>query len=106
MAKFEKDEFLSKVEAFAKEMSEKTNGNKNRGIIILAAETNESNPNEDKQIIAMMGNGEKLKDVLVSFFSQEQTKPIIMEAVKEVTAKSLIKRFMGGGNEFKIIITK
>lgn len=97
MAKFEKDEFLSKVEAFAKEMSEKTNGNKNRGIIILAAETNESNPNEDKQIIAMMGNGEKLKDVLVSFFSQEQTKPIIMEAVKEVTAKSLIKRFMGGG---------
>lgn len=99
MAKFEKDEFLSKVEAFAKEMSEKTNGNKNRGIIILAAETNESNPNEDKQIIAMMGNGEKLKDVLVSFFSQEQTKPIIMEAVKEVTAKSLIKRFMGGGGK-------
>lgn len=101
MAKFEKDEFLSKVEAFAKEMSEKTNGNKNRGIIILAAETNESNPNEDKQIIAMMGNGEKLKDVLVSFFSQEQTKPIIMEAVKEVTAKSLIKRFMGGEMNLK-----
>lgn len=89
-------EFLFEVSGFAKKMSEKTNGNKNRGIIILAAETNESNPDEDKQIIAMMGNGEKLKDVLVSFFSQEQTKPIIMEAVKEVTAKSFIKKFMGG----------
>lgn len=96
MTKFEKGEFLSKVEAFAKEMSEKTTGNKNRGIIILAAETDENNSDADKQIIALMGNGEKLKDVLVSFFSQEQTKPIIMEAVKEVTAKSFIKKFMGG----------
>lgn len=97
MAKFEKDEFLSKVEAFAKEMSEKTNGNKNRGIIIIATETDESNSDADKQVIAMMGYGEKLKDVLVSFFSQEQPKPLIMEAVKEVTAKSFIKKFMGGG---------
>lgn len=105
MTNFEKGEFLSKVEAFAKEMSEKTNGNRNRGIIILAAERYE-NMDEDTQIIAMMGKGEKLKDVLVSFFSQEQTKPIIMEAVKEVTAKSFIKKFMGGGNELNIIITK
>ena len=96
MTKFEKGEFLSKVEAFAKEMSEKTTGNKNRGIIILAAETDENNSDADKQIIALLGKGEKLKDVLVSFFSQEQTKPIIMEAVKEVTAKSFIKKFMGG----------
>lgn len=96
MTKFEKGEFLSKVEVFAKEMSEKTTGNKNRGIIILAAETDENNSDADKQIIALMGKGEKLKDVLVSFFSQEQTKPIIMEAVKEVTAKSFIKKFMGG----------
>lgn len=105
MAKFEKGEFLSKVEAFAKEMSEKTNGNKNRGIIILATETDENNPDADKQIIALMGKGEKIKDALVSFFSQEQPKPLIMEAVKEVTAKSFIKKFMGG-NELNIIITK
>ena len=97
MEKFEKGEFLSKVEAFAKEMSEKTTGNKNRGIIILATETDENNSDADKQIIALMGKGEKLKDVLVSFFSQEQPKPLIMEAVKEVTAKSFIKKFMGGG---------
>ena len=97
MEKFEKGEFLSKVKAFAKEMSEKTTGNKNRGIIILATETDENNSDADEQIIAMMGYGEKLKDVLVSFFSQDQTKPIIMEAVKEVTAKSFIKKFMGGG---------
>ena len=96
MEKFEKGEFLSKVKAFAKEMSEKTTGNKNRGIIILATETDENNSDADEQIIAMMGYGEKLKDVLVSFFSQDQTKPIIMEAVKEVTAKSFIKKFMGG----------
>ena len=96
MTKFENGEFLSKVEAFAKEMSEKTTGNKNRGIIILATETDENNSDADKQIIALIGKGEKLKDVLVSFFSQEQTKPIIMEAVKEVTAKSFIKKFMGG----------
>ena len=96
MTKFEKGEFLSKVEAFAKEMSEKTTGNKNRGIIILATETDENNSDADKQIIALMGKGEKLKDVLVSFFSQEQTKPIIMEAVKEVTAKSFIKKVYGG----------
>ena len=96
MAKFEKGEFLSMVEAFAKEMSEKTDGNKNCGIIILATETDETNSDADKQIIAMMGYGEKLKDMLVSFFSQEQMKPIIIEAVKEVTAKSFIKKFMGG----------
>ena len=65
MAKFEKGEFLSKVEAFAKEMSEKTNGNKNRSIIILAAERYE-NMDEDTQIIAMLGYGEKLKEMFRS----------------------------------------
>ena len=74
MAKFEKGEFLSKVEAFAKEMSEKTNGNKNRSIIILAAERYE-NMDEDTQIIAMLGYGEKLKDVLVSFFPHPHNPP-------------------------------
>lgn len=106
MEKFEKGEFLSKVEAFAKEMSEKTNGNKNRGIIILAAETDENNPDADKQIIALLGKGEKIKDVLAAFISLDTVKPIVIEALREVTAKSLIKRFMGGGNELKIIITK
>lgn len=59
--KIEKSEFLSKVEAFAHEMTtmtEKKEGVK-RGLVILAAESVESE-NGTKQIISVLGNGGKV----------------------------------------------
>lgn len=58
--KIEKSEFLSKVEAFAHEMTtmtEKKEGVK-RGLVILAAESVESE-NGTKQIISVLGKVER-----------------------------------------------
>ena len=77
--KIEKSEFLSKVEAFAHEMTtmtEKKEGVK-RGLVILAAESVESE-NGTKQIISVLGNGGKVVEAIAGFASQEHGKSCLL----------------------------
>lgn len=104
---FEKGELLSRVEAFANEMSEMTkqqNGVK-RGVIILAAETVESE-NGTKQILSVLGNGEKLVELIAEFATQEKTKTLLADGMKAAAIKELIKNLRGGGIILKININK
>ena len=83
--KNEKSEFLSKVEAFAHEMSvmtEKKEGVK-RGLVILAAESVES---ED---------GTRQVEAIAGFASQESTKPLLLAGMKEAALNSLIEKVRG-----------
>lgn len=95
--KIEKSEFLSKVEAFAHEMTtmtEKKEGVK-RGLVILAAESVESE-NGTKQIISVLGNGGKVVEAIAGFASQEHGKSFLMAGMKEAALNSLIGKVLGG----------
>jgi hypothetical protein len=94
--KIEKSEFLSKVEAFAHEMTtmtEKKEGVK-RGLVILAAESVESE-NGTKQIISVLGSG-KVVEAIAGFASQEHGKSFLMAGMKEAALNSLIEKVLGG----------
>lgn len=95
--KIEKSEFLSKVEAFAHEMTtmtEKKEGVK-RGLVILASESVESEDGT-KQIVAVMGNGRKVVESVAALALQENGKELIMAGVKEATLKEIIEKIGGG----------
>lgn len=67
----EKGEFLSKAEAFAKEMSENVNADSvKRSVIILATETVDDEDGT-RQIIGVAGNGGELIHSIAMFANQD-----------------------------------
>lgn len=82
MEENKKSEFLSKVEAFAKEVSEmtKVKGTK-RSILVLAADS-VGIDGETRQIIGVAGNGDSLVHSIAKFASQEDTKPLLKAGLK------------------------
>lgn len=98
MEENKKGAYLSKVEDYAKEMSEmaseKREGVK-RGLIVLAAEEIKG---EDgiKSIISVSGNGEKLAELVAIFATQDKTRPIVSRGLKLSAMKTLIEKIEEG----------
>lgn len=96
MSKNEKGEFLSKVEAFAKELSEMTDAKgMKRGFAILAGESAESESGT-KMVVAACGNGEQIVAAVASFATQDETRPLFSEGLKVAAVKSLCQKLGGG----------
>ena len=76
--KVEKGEFLSQVEAFAKEMSEMTTEQCeiNRAIVILASEKIEG-LDETKQVISVAGNGFEAAKEIAEFATHPETQKLV-----------------------------
>lgn len=85
-----KSAFISKVEDFAKEMSEMVNDKETkRGLVILAAETPKDS-DETANEIAVIGNGRQIVRAIAAFASQEQTRHFVVEGVKIASITTLI----------------
>lgn len=92
----EKSEFLSKAEAFAKEMSEKVNADGvKRSVIILATETIDGE-NDTRQIIGVAGNGREIIQSIAKFANQEDIKPLLKKGL-ELSMIEAIAQKSGGG---------
>lgn len=93
----EKGEFLSKVEAFAKEVSELTGVKEGvkRGFVILASE-NVDGEEETKQIIAVGGNGKEIAKAIAEFAVRDETKNLVSHGLKLGALKTLSEKFGGG----------
>lgn len=97
MEENQKGAFISKVEDYAKEMSEmaseKREGVK-RGLIVLAAEETKG---EDgiKSIISVSGDGEKLAELVAILATQDETRPIFSRGLKLSVMKTLIDKIEG-----------
>lgn len=96
---FEKGEFLTKVEDFAKSMSEMTSeceGVK-RGLIVLAVEK-VNDESGTKSIITVSGNGEKLAELVAEFATKDATRPLVSSGLKLGAMKTIVEKFGGGFN--------
>ena len=95
MEENQKGAFISKVEDFAKEMSEmaseKREGVK-RGLIILAAEEIKGEDGT-KSIISVSGNREKLAELVAIFATQDDTRPLVSQGLKLSVMKTIIEDF-------------
>ena len=102
---FEKGEFLTKVEDFAKSMSEMTSEREDvrRGLIVLAAEK-VGGENGTKFIISVLGNGEKLAELIAEFATQDSTKPIVSQGLKLGAMKTIVEKFGGGDLTINLFI--
>lgn len=92
----EKGEFLSKVEAFAKEASEMAsvkNGVK-RSIIILATESIDGEDGT-KQIIGVAGNGNEIIHSIANFANQKDTRTLLKKGL-ELSIETIAQQFGGG----------
>lgn len=86
----EKGEFLTKVEDFAKSMSEMTSEREGvkRGFVVLAVEKVKGEDGT-KSIISLTGDGQKIAEVIAEFSTREETKGIFVQGMK----LGAIKRF-------------
>lgn len=95
MEENQKGAFISKMEDFAKEMSEmaseKREGVK-RGLIILAAEEIKGEDGT-KSIISVSGNREKLAELVAIFATQDDTRPLVSQGLKLSVMKTIIEDF-------------
>lgn len=99
MAENKKSAFLSKVEDFAKEMSEMTSeceGVK-RGLVVLAAEEIKGEDGT-KSIIAVLGEGEKLAELVAKFAMQDATRQLVSQGLELCVLKNLIGKIEGESN--------
>ena len=96
MEENKKGAFLSKVEDFAKEMSEMTSEREDvkRGLIVLAME-DVKDEDGTKSIIAVSGNGEKLAELVAEFATQDETRPIVSQGLKLGAMKTIIEKIEG-----------
>lgn len=91
MEENEKDAFLSKVEEFAKEMSEMTSKREGvkRGLIVLAAE--EIKDEDDaKSIISVSGHNGKLAELVAEFAMQDKSRQLVSQGLELCVLKNLI----------------
>lgn len=97
MEENKKGAFLSKVEDYAKEMSEmaseKREGVK-RGLIVLAAEEVKGKDDE-KAIISVSGNNGNLAKLVAEFATQDDTRPLVSLGLKLGEMKTLIEKIRG-----------
>lgn len=92
----EKSEFLSKAEAFAKEMTEKVNADGvKRSFVILATETKDGE-SETKQIIGVAGNGGEIVRSIAKFANQEATRPLFKKGLELSMIESIAEKLGGG----------
>lgn len=93
MKENKKGAFLSKVEDFAKEMSEMTSEREGvkRGLIILAMDDVKDDDNT-KGIVSVSGNSLKLAELVSEFATQDETRPIVSQGLKLVAIKKLIEK--------------
>lgn len=99
MKENEKGAFLSKVEDFAKEMSEMISEREGvkRGLIVLAVE-DVKDEDDMKSIISVFGNNDKLAKLIAVFATQDETKPLVSLGLKLVAMKTLIEKIKGESN--------
>lgn len=92
-----KSEFLSKAEAFAKEMSANVNADGvKRSLVILATETIDGEDGT-RQIIGVAGNGGEIIRSIAKFANQEDTRPLLKKGLELSMIESIALKF-GGGN--------
>ncbi len=99
MEENKKSAFLSKVEDFAKEMSEMISEREGvkRGLIVLAVE-DVKDEDDMKSIISVFGNNDKLAELIAVFATQDETKPLVSLGLKLVEMKTLIEKIEGKSN--------
>lgn len=92
MEENKKGAFLSKVEDFAKEMSEMTSEREGvkRGLIVLAVEKVKDEDNT-KSIISVSGNGEKLAELVALLAMHDKARPIVLLGLKLAAMKTIIE---------------
>lgn len=92
--KFEKGEFLTKVEEFAESMSDMISerANVKRGLIVLAAEEAEGE-NGTKIVNTVCGHGKKLAELIANLATQEDTKQIFAMGLKLGMFEALAEKF-------------
>ena len=97
MEENKKGAFLSKVEDFAKEMSEMTSEREGvkRGLIVLAMEDVKDEDGCSMSIVSVSGHGEKLAELVAQFAMQDETRPLVSQGLKLVAMKTLIKKMEG-----------
>lgn len=98
MEENKKGAFISKVEDYAKEMSEmaseKREGVK-RGLIVLAAEELKGEDGT-KTIISIGGNEGNLSELVAQFVMNDETRPIVSRGLKLSAMKTIIDKIEGG----------
>lgn len=99
MEENKKGEFLSKVEDFAKEMSEMISERDDvkRGLIVLATEDVKDEDDSDLLTYAY-GNGGILAELIAQFVTQDETRPLVSQGLKLVAMKTLIEKIEGKSN--------
>ncbi len=99
MEENKKDAFLSKVEDFAKEMSEMANEHEGvkRGLIVLAVEQ-VKDEDAAKSIISVSGNGKKLTELVAEFATHDDTRPLVLLGLKLGEMKAFIEKTEGKFN--------
>lgn len=100
MEENKKGAYLSKVDDFAKEMSEMAASEHEgvkRGLIVLAAEEIKG---EDgiKSTITVSGNGEKLAELVAIFATQDETRQIVSRGLKLSVMKTIKEQIEGDFN--------
>ncbi len=99
MKENEKGAFLSKVEDFAKEMSEMASEREGvrRGLIVLAVDDVKDDGNLEI-IVSASGNRIKLAELVARFVMGDDTKPLVSLGLKLVAMKTLIEKIEGESN--------
>ena len=99
MEENKKGAFISKVEDFAKEMSEMASEREGvkRGLIILAAEEIKGEDGT-KAIISILGNEGKLSELVAQFVMKDETSRFISQGLKLCVLKTLIEKIEEGFN--------
>lgn len=96
MEENEKGAFLSKVEDFAKEMSEMTSKREGvkRGLIILAVE-DFKDEDDAKSIISVSGHNGKLAELVAEFAMQDKSRQLVSQGLELCVLKNLIDKTEG-----------
>lgn len=94
-----KGAFLSKVEDFAKEMSEMISEREGvkRGLIVLAVE-DVKDEDDMKLSTYVSGNNGKLAELVAEFVMQDESKPIVSRGLKLAAMKTIIEKTEGESN--------
>lgn len=92
MEENQKGAFLSKVEDFAKEMSEMTSEREGvkRGLIVLALEK-VKDEDDTKSIIYVSGNGEKLAELVAVLAMHDKARQFVSLGLKLAAMKTIIE---------------
>ncbi len=91
MEESKKSEFLSKAEAFTKEMSEMVSGNgAKRSIIVIATEAVEND--ETGQIVGVAGNENELIRSIAKFANHEDTGPLLRRGLVRAMFESVAEK--------------